>query len=337
MKAPALIVLALLCGAATASVEPGGVQIASKGGRNLHIEADGYADLENHVLMSKDAAFRIASLTKQFTAAAVLRLVEDGLLGLDDKLERRLPHCPHAWRDITIRELLSHTSGLSGDLAPLMPFANADLTPRQVLDVFSEVPPAATPGERFEYANLNYWILGLVIEAASGAAYSDYVDRAVLAPAGLKATRYGDHATIIRHRVRGYAKTAAGAFINARHFSTTIGYSAGGYVSIASDIARWYAALGEGRIIGRRLLDEALMPARLASGEPIAYGLGWRLSTCGDEPLAHHGGTTFGFRSYVYWRPGSGEMAAVLMNSEGEEPSDKALSLLKPACCPSPE
>lgn len=332
IRALAIILTALALCASTARAQPihapGGVEIRAQNGRVTHLRAFGYADLEQDVPMRADAMLRIASLTKQFTAIAVLRLSQDGRLRLDDTLAEHLPDCPLAWRAITVRQLLSHTSGLSGDLAPLLQFASTDLTPRQLVDVFSGLAPAAAPGTRWEYANLNYWILGLVVESASGRAYAAYVDAQVLAPARLTSTRMGAWSPVIERRAHGYGPDGDGAAINARHFSQTLGYSAGGYLSTTRDLARWYNALGAGRIISLDLLREALTPVHLSNGEPTGYGLGWYLSQLDGHLVAHHGGSTFGFRAYLYWQPDSGAFAAVLMNSEGEEPNERARALL---------
>lgn len=313
-----------------APAAPGGVEISAGPKRPVQVKAYGYADLEQSVRMRPDAVFRIASLTKQFTAVAILRLVEDGRLSLDDKLTQRLPDCPSSWRDITLRQLLSQTSGLSGDLAPLLAHIHDDLAPRELVDLYTNLPVRAAPGESWAYANLNYWILGLVIEAAAGEPYNSFVDRRVLAPAHLAHTRIGDSAAIIARRVRGYEPVEGGGFVNARYFSSTLGYAAGGYVSSAQDIVRWYDALARGRIISPATLAAALTPTPLNNGETAPYGLGWYVATIDGHPVAHHGGSTFGFRSYVYWRPGTGAVAAVFLNSSGDEPEAEARALLRP-------
>lgn len=326
------LALCLLLGppvaAAREAPAPGGVEVTARG-RAVHIRANGYADLEQGQIMRRDAVLRIASLTKQFTAVAVLGLVEDGRLSLDDRLVQRLPDCPVAWQQITIRQLLSHTSGLSGSLAPLIAHIHDDLTPRQLIDLYANLP-VATPGERWAYANLNYWILGLVIEASAGEPYAAYVWRRALEPAHLIDTRIGDARDIIPRRIHGYERTDAGTYENARHFSSTLGYAAGGYVSSARDMARWYDALTQGRIISRETLELALAPVRLNDGAPAPYGLGWYLSTIDGHLLAHHGGSTFGFRSYVYWRPDTGAFAGIFLNSSGDdEPQAEALALFQ--------
>jgi CubicO group peptidase (beta-lactamase class C family) len=324
----AVLALCITQASAEPARAPGGVEIQAVREHVSHLRTYGYADLEQGVRMHGNTVLRIASLTKQFTAVAVLRLAQDGSLALDDTLARRLPNCPPTWSAITLRQLLSHTSGLSGDLAPLFVHVHDDLTPRQLIDLYAELPLVSSPGTQWAYANINYWILGLVVEAASGQAYGDYVSEHVLAPAGLSSTRIGDWSAIIERRARGYGESPGGAIVNGRHFSTTLGYSAGGYVSTAGDIARWYGALGRGRIISLGLLRQALTPVLLEGGENSGYGLGWYVSNVNGRTIVHHGGSTFGFRAYIYWRPDDGAFAGVFLNSEGEEPQEAARALL---------
>ena len=324
-------------------VEPGGVEIVLIDGETRRLNAFGYADIEHQVAMSPDGVFRIASMTKQFTAVAVLALVEDGLLTLDDRLATRLPECPPAWGEITLRQLLSHTSGLSGDFAPLLadtesgsaashPVAHLrdDFTPRQLVEHYVDLPLQSAPGERWVYANLNYWILGLVIEVVTGDPYADFVQRRVLATAELSNTVIGEWEPIIPDRVSGYERNASDELRNARYFSSSIGYAAGGYLSSAEDLARWYTALSHGEILSPVMVDLALTPVRLNNGEAVPFGLGWHVATIGKRRAGHHGGSSIGFRSYVYWIPETSAVAITLLNnSGGDEPNMRTRALIE--------
>lgn len=333
-----LLVAAVACaaclaagGKARAEPAPGGVELVTRDGHVVRSTAFGLADLEQSTPLRLDSVFRIASLTKQFTAVATLRLVEDGALSLDDTLALRLPDCPAPWRPITIRQLLGHTSGLSGDMSPVLRRLREDLSPAQLVALHAAIALASPPGTRFEYANLNYWILGLVIESASATPYAEFVHDRVLVPAGLSSTRIGSWTTLIRHRARGYRKAPDGEYQNAAYFSSELGYAAGGFVSTAGDLAKWYDALGRGAIVSRDLLELAWIPTLLPNGENTGYGLGWYVTTVAGHRAIHHGGSTFGFRSYVFWVPALKIFAAVLENSEGEEPRARAETLLKGA------
>ena len=216
---------------------PGAYAIVAEGDEILYSQGFGLADVEQHVSWSADSVVRIASLTKQFTAVAVLQLIRAHKLLIGDRLEKVLPNCPNTWRAITIRELLNQTSGLTGDFSPLERIAMTDIMPDQLLDLYRNRPLDSPPGTKWQYSNLNYWILGKVIEIVSAQSYADYVLSHVLAK-GMSRTRYGSHSAIILGRVRGYESDPKSAVINARYFSQTLGFSAGGFLSTPDDMAR---------------------------------------------------------------------------------------------------
>lgn len=311
-------------------LHPGKVVLVERGGDELCRRESGWASLELPTAFNRRSVLRIASLTKQFTAAGVLKLVERGDLFLDDHLGAILPDMPPAWRGITIRQLLSHTSGLTNDMSPVFRQASRDFTPAQLVSSFKDTPLLAKPGEIWRYSNLNYWVLGLVIEKISNTSYTEFIDSQILKPAGLIEARYGDYRTIIARRARGYEIDDTGAIYNARYFSTSIGYSAGGYVASPEDMARWYEALGAGDIISQGLLKLALTPVKMNDGESTDYGLGWYIDKIGGVLVAHHGGSSVGFSSYIYWAPDRSTFVGVFRNwsdSRGE-PSAEARAIM---------
>jgi CubicO group peptidase (beta-lactamase class C family) len=303
---------------------PGAVAIAARREAVAYAQGFGLADLELGVPVRADSVMRIASLTKQFTAVAILRLVEDGRLDLDAALKGYLADCPAAWRDITLRQLLSQTSGLTGDMAAIFADPLRDRTPDQLLAAYRERPLEAPPGTRWSYSNLNYWILGRIIEITTGEGYADHIARHVLTP-GMRRTRYGDTEAIIPGRALGYEAAAGGrGWRNGRPFSQTIGYAAGGFLSTAADMVRWYAALGRGEIVPRRMLELAGREARTADGKPTGYGLGWYVSDFGGDHVLHHGGSSIGFNAYVFWIPSRALFAGVFKNSTDEKGEPRA-------------
>lgn len=308
---------------------PGAFVIATRQGRILFEQGFGQADLEHHVPIGADSVVRIASLTKQFTAVAVLRLVQDKKLHVTDRLGSVLVNCPAQWKAITIEQLLNQTSGLTDDLSPLYQRLTTDMTVNQLLALYSDLPLVSEPGAKWQYSNLNYWILGKVIEAVSGEPYANFVTRHVLLP-GMTRTRYGSRDAIIPGRVLGYEATTAGAWINARYFSPTLGYAAGGFLSTPSDMALWYGALLKGEIIAPNTLALALTETKTGDGKATGYGFGWYISALNGVPVAHHGGSTFGFQSSIYWVPSRAIFIGVFKNSSDErgEPDDDAKLLL---------
>lgn len=311
---------------------PGAVMLAARGGVVRFSASRGLADVENPVALTPRTILRIASLTKQFTAVGILALVDDGLIELEDRLATRLPDCPPAWRHITIAQLLSHTSGLTDDLNPLRAHIRDDLNPRELVGLFADQPLESLPGERWRYSNLDYWILGIVIEEVTGRSYTEYVDQRVLQPAELAFTRYGDTATIIKGRAAGYVRTPRGGLLNAPYFSSTIGYSAGGYVSTPAELAKWYTALSGGKIISDTMVRKALDPVLLRDGSSAGFGLGWYLDEIDGKPVAHHGGSSIGYSAYLYWGVENAVFAAVFTNDGSlPEPSCAARTLYRAA------
>ena len=309
---------------------PGAYVIAAKHGKIVFSRGFGHADLENSIPLTADSVVRIASLTKQFTSVAVLLLVEQKLLRLDEPLHEVLRDCPTAWRPITIRQLLSQTSGLTDDLSPLYKRIATDMTADQLLALYRPYPLMSKPGAKWHYSNLNYWILGEVIETVAREPYAEFVTRHVLVP-GMARTRYGSHGAIITGRAHGYEPDSKSGWVNARYFSATLGYSAGGFLSTPTDMAIWYAALGRGAVIPPRTLALALTEGRTSNGRPTGYGLGWYLSTMNGLRVARHGGSTFGFQSCVYFVPSRAVFVGVFKNSSDArgEPDEDARAILK--------
>jgi CubicO group peptidase (beta-lactamase class C family) len=309
---------------------PGAYAIISRGGRVVFSRGFGRADLEHDLPLTSESVVRIASLTKQFTSVAVLRLVQERRLRLEDQLGDVLAKCPSAWRAITIRQLLAQTAGVTDDLTPLYARAMTDMSVDELLALYGDRPLVTKPGANWRYSNLNYWILGKVIETVSNRPYADYVAEHVLAR-GMTHTRYGSHAAIIPGRASGYELDSKGGWVNARYFSTTLGYSAGGFLSTPGDMVLWYAALSRGEIIAPGTLALALTQQRTTDGRPTGYGLGWYLSEVDGVRVAHHGGSTFGFLSCVYWAPARKVFVGVFRNSSDErgEPDEDARALLK--------
>jgi CubicO group peptidase (beta-lactamase class C family) len=309
---------------------PGAFAVAAAGGKIAFAKGYGEANMELHTAFTLDSVVRIASLTKQFTAVAILKLVQDGKLQLDEPLHDAWRDCPVLWCGITIRQLLSHTSGITDDLTPLYPQMKTDLSVDQLLSIYANIPLLSPQGAAWRYSNVNYWILGKVIETESGQSYANFVALRVLVP-GMTRTRYGSHGAIIENRAAGYELSEDGGWVNARYFSATLGYSAGGFVSTPRDMVRWYAALARGEIISHDMISIALTRTQTNDGKFTGYGLGWYVSDIEGEQVAHHGGSTFGFQSYVYWVPSREIFTAVFENRSDNigEPSGAAIALLR--------
>jgi len=294
---------------------PGCFALALTGGEEVFSRGYGMADLENRTPMTEHTIFRIASLTKPLTAGAVLTLVQDGFINVDDAIGNHLDKVPAIWREITIRQLLGHTSGISGDIERLFSRSREDLTPLGLINLYADLPLIAAPGAAWFYSNVNYWLLGMLIEAKSGLSYADYLKNKIFRRAGMNSTQYGEWAPIVPHRAHGYSRSRAGELINARYFSRTLGFSAGGVLSTPRDMASFCIALSDGRILPPDLIRAMLTPTQTTGGGLTKYGLGWFADGKNDDHLVYHGGTSLGFVSYLIWRPSTGAVVALFSNN----------------------
>ena len=301
--------------------EPGAAVLVAKGGVPLLRKGYGMADLELGTKMPADGVFRIGSITKQFTAAAVLQLVESGKVALQDPVTKYLPDAPVHGRTVTVEHLLTHTSGIPSytEKAGFGKRGAEEMTPRQILDVVKDDPLVFEPGTKWAYNNSGYLLLGMLIEKASGMPYAAYLEKHILPRAGLTSTRYDDHRTVVPRRVPGYAH-AGDKVVNAHFLNMSIPYAAGALLSSVDDLARWNAAVAAGKVVDRKLLDKAWTSYRLANGDETAYGYGWRFATIAGERVIEHGGSIQGFSSHALWLPERDLYVAILSNDQSRDP-----------------
>lgn len=309
--------------------QPGGVVLVRRGDEVLLRQAYGLADIENQVPMRPEMVFRLASATKQFTAVAILQLVEAGKLGLDQALSSIDPSLPAAIGAVTVQQLLTHTSGIRNisAIAESRAARRNEASAQELLSFFKDLPLEFVPGSRFSYSNSNYILLTRVIELASGQRYPDYLQRAIFEPAGMSATRYGSHTAIIPGRAQGYQHGDDGQLLNADFISMTQPQGAGGLVTTVDDLARWDAALHADTLVGRPLLEQAFRKVRLNDGSEQPYGFGWIVSQVQGEPSVEHSGFINGFNAYVLRVPARQVFVAVLTNAEFLSPDDLAVEL----------
>ncbi|MGZ8412628.1 MAG: serine hydrolase domain-containing protein [Gemmatirosa sp.] len=291
-----------------------GIAIAVTRGDALVLEkAYGVADRSRNAPATAQTVFEAGSITKQLTAAAILRLAEQKRLGLDDSIGVHLPALAERARGITIWHLLSHTSGLS------RAWAVADLgapsSPRVVVDSLAARAPEFAPGERYAYNNNGYILLGLIVERAAGTSYAEYVRTTFLQPLGLASTMPCSAVPAAR-RSTGYTHATRGptsATVAPAHHAT-VTYSAGMLCSTAGDLARWQRALATGRVVSAESRQAMTTPAVLASGRPSRYGLGVEIGAVDGLRYLEHGGATPGFLGESAYLPDSAVGVTVLTN-----------------------
>lgn len=278
----------------------------------------GLADVELDAPATPDTVYQLASVTKTFTAAAVMLLVRDGKLALDDKIGDRLADLPEAWRPVTVRQLLSHTSGIKSytSVEGFHKTTRKDYAPREILDLVAKAPLEFPPGEKWNYSNTGYFLLGMLIEKASGQTYSAFMADRVFKPLGMGRTRTNDLKAVIPGRALGYAFNGR-ELENGEYTSPTQPFAAGMLVSTVVDLAKWDAALAEGTLLDAATLQQMWAPTKLAGGEEAGYGFGWQVSKTGERRSVSHGGGIPGFSTELLRYPDDRLTVIVLTNLEG--------------------
>jgi CubicO group peptidase (beta-lactamase class C family) len=310
--------------------EPGAAIIVRKDGRTIFRKGYGMADMELGVPVEPDMVFRLGSITKQFTAVSILMLAEQGKLSLQDEITKFLPDLPTQGRTITIEHLLTHTSGLKSytNLSEWLPLWRKDMTVREIIDLTRDKPMEFAPGERWNYNNTGYVLLGAVIEKVSGLTYEDYVNKMMFGPLGLKHSYYGNAERIIPRRIPGYQMGKDG-FVNAPYLSMTQPYAAGSILSSVDDLAIWNDAVFSGKLIKKEWLDKAFTPYPLKNGESTGYGFGWFIANYQGHRIIEHGGGIHGFSTYEMTLPEDRIFLAILTNSTvgGRDPEPRAFKI----------
>lgn len=296
-----------------------GAVLVAKGGQVVLSKGYGLANVEHDVANTPHTKFRIGSLTKQFTAVALLLLQERGLLTVRDPICRYLPQCPNGWQQITIHHLLTHTSGLP-DISHLEKIP-LPLTAVSAIEYLSSRPLRFAPGARFSYGGSNYVLLGFVIEKASHQSYEAFLQENIFKPLGMGDTGYDDERLVVKDRAAGYSRGADRLF-NASHVDMAIPYSAGGLYSTVEDLYRWDQALYTEKLISKKSLEAVFTPFK------GSYGYGWYITQQFGRSLITHGGWINGFAAAITRVPEDRITAIVLSNLDGAPVSSMSRSLV---------
>src|SRR6059058_266972 len=283
----------------------------------------GFANLEWYIPDSPQTKFRLGSLTKQFTAAAILLLEERGKLRTDDLVTKYLPDAPASWAKITLANLLTHTSGIP-NFTSFPDYSTTEATPttpEQLVARFRDKPLNFQPGEQWEYSNSGYVLLGYLLEKISGQRYQDFVRDNLFAPLGMTESGYDSHAAIILHRASGYTPGANGP-VNAGYIDMSIPFSAGALYSTTEDLWRWEQGLFGGKILTAASLKKMTTPFK----NDYAYGLAVR--TAHGYTVIEHGGGIEGFNTQLAYDPDRKLAVIVLGNLNGGAPGEIARQLM---------
>lgn len=270
--------------------QPTGFVSVSGAGRVLYAQGFGFADQSTQTPNTADTSFRIGAVTKQFTAAAILRLAAEGKLSLEDTIAKHLPEYPQPGAAITIHQLLSHTAGLPNymGLDAVVSRRTETFTPRQLLELFWKEPLEFPPGSDFRYSESGYVVLGAIIEHVTGQTYAAHMQRDIFARFGLEHTSFGEGEEKAPS-AHGYSASENGAPQPAEGINASILYAAGGIRSTANDLLRWHDALQTGGVLDPPQLELFSRPVR----ENYAYG--WFVREAHGLAVTSHAGTTPGF------------------------------------------
>ena len=299
---------------------PGLALLVSRGGEIVVAEGFGLANVELQVPVKPETVFQSGSVGKQFTATAVMMLVEEGKVGLDDPLTKYFADAPASWKEVTVRELLSHTAGF-GDYPEKFDF-HRDVTEDEEMKLVEGIPLAYPPGTKWEYSNLGFLTLGVLIHRVTGDFYGDFLQKRIFRPLGMQTTRIISEADIIRNRAAGY-RLVKGELKNQEWVAPTINTTADGslYFSVL-DLAKWDGALYTEKLLKRSSLDQMWTPAKLKNGQPNkgGYGFGWFIEERHGHRLISHDGAWQGFETTVARYVNDQLTVVVLTNLAGAKP-----------------
>ena len=301
--------------------EPGCVALVTRQNQILYKKAFGSANLELNVPMRTEMVFEIGSLTKQFTSVSTLILIEQGKTALSDPISNYLDFCPDAWKSITIRHLLNHTSGIKNltSMEILSKVSRQDFTPREVIALFEKEPLDFQPGESWNYSNSGYVILGYIIEKITGQEYGNFITENIFKPLKMNNSFYGNWSRIIKNRVSGYQKKES--LINADYLSFTLPYSAGALMMTVEDFYTWNQALHNYQIVKKETLDQAFIKGRLNNGSVTDYGYGWFISELNGSKVYEHTGGIYGQTSYAAYLPAEQVLVVLFTNRDDRIPA----------------
>ena len=299
---------------------PGLALLVSKNGKPIRTEGYGFSNVELSVPARPETIFQSGSVGKQFTATAVMMLVEAGKVGLEDPLTRYFPEAPASWKQVTVRELLSHTAGFTD--YPKDFNERRDYTEDELLKIVEAIPLAYAPGTSWSYSNLGYLTLGILIHKVSGEFYGDFLRQRIFQPLKMSTTRIISEADIIPNRSAGY-RLVQGELKNQEWVSPALNTTADGslYFSIL-DLAKWDAALYAEGLLKQSSLAQMWTVAPLRSGQPNSghYGYGWFIEAQDGHRLIEHEGAWQGFETQISRYVDDGLTVVVLTNLAEAKP-----------------
>jgi len=282
---------------------PGGVFMVAKNGKPIYKKAFGKANLELNTDLQTDYVFQLGSMTKQFTAIAILILEEQGKLNVHDAVSKYIPDYPLGDK-ITIHHLLTHTSGIKDftKMKSLKEIAQKEMTPQMMVDFFKNEPAEFASGEKFEYNNSGYVLLGYIIELISKEKYEDFIKKYIFQKVGMNQSQYASDRKIVLKRADGYHKKET-EYVNKTIINFSVPFSSGALMSNLDDMLKWQNALNQNVLLNAESTKKAFSKYKLNNGEEFSYGYGWHLRDINGIPTREHGGSIFGFKTMAVYIP----------------------------------
>jgi D-alanyl-D-alanine carboxypeptidase len=285
-------------------------------GRVVKTAAYGLANLELNVPVKPDMVFEIGSITKQFTAAGILLLAQEGKLSVDDKISRHLKDTPEAWSNVTIRHLLTHTSGIKSYTGLDGYQVWRHLTQAQFIQAIGAQPMEFQSGDSWKYCNTGFNLLGYIIENVSGMNYWDFMSQRIFQPLGMHATTNRLLSLVIPNRAAGYEQTNH-VWLN-RDSDLTEVFAAGAIASTVGDLAKWNASLDGELLLSVASKEQMWTPVKLNDGNARKYGFGWNVDALEGHRNIGHGGSTSGFSASIQRFPDDNLAVIILTNTDEE-------------------
>jgi D-alanyl-D-alanine carboxypeptidase len=294
-----------------------GSALIAKGGKVIFEKGYGMANVELDVPNGPDTKFRLGSITKQFTATAILQLEEQGKLSVTDTACKYLAECPESWKAVTIHQLLSHTSGIpsytDGPEFAQPKMMRIPLKPVEILMLTKDKPLEFQPGEKWKYDNSGYIFLGVIIEKVSGEKYADYMKKHIFGVLDMQDSGYDDSSVILKNRAQGYRSITDG-FRNADYLDMSLPYAAGSLYSTVHDLYRWDRALYTDKVLKQASREKMWTPVK------NNYAYGWGVGEAHKHKQISHGGGINGFATFIARYPDDDAAVIVLSNNERANP-----------------
>jgi CubicO group peptidase (beta-lactamase class C family) len=301
--------------------EPGAAVLVAKADKVIYRKAFGMANLEHNIPMRPEMVFEIGSITKQFTAVSILMLMEDGKLTLDDDITKYIEDYPVQGHHISIHHLLTHTSGIKSytSMEEWQQVWRKDFTNEELVNFFKNQPMDFAPGEEFRYNNSAYFLLGVIIEKASGMTYAEFLEGRIFKPLGMDHSLYGSHRKVIENRANAYQNEDG--WVKAQYLSMTQPGAAGAIMSTVDDMYTWNKAVRDNKLVKQESIDRAFKNYTLNNGEKINYGYGWMPNEIQGSPTLEHSGGIFGYTSNGIWLPQEDVYVIMLTNRDDKGPN----------------